>query len=75
MKIREHRIDPISGNLVENPESAPFLLEGFGEQALKIYFESRANRDEFATGAVNAPQSTLVDAFRDPDTAATKRRQ
>lgn len=47
--------DPVTGKEVCNPESHPFLIEGEGEYALKIYFESEAtkrayleNQDDFA---------------------------
>lgn len=36
--------DPISGNDVRNLDQAPFVIEGEGEHALKIYFESEANK-------------------------------
>lgn len=47
--IKEHvmRItttDPISGADVKNPEAHPFVIEGQGEGALKIYFENEENR-------------------------------
>lgn len=36
--------DPITGKEVINPETHPFLIEGEGEYALKIYFESEATK-------------------------------
>lgn len=36
--------DPITGQEVINPETHPFLIEGVGEYALKIYFESEATK-------------------------------
>lgn len=36
--------DPVTGKEVSNPESHPFLVEGEGEYALKIYFESEATK-------------------------------
>ena len=65
MKIREHTVDPISGNQVEDLERAPFLIEGIGSHMLKIYFESRDNRDQFAGSAVQNPQAMLLDAYVD----------
>lgn len=32
--------DPITGREVQQPDTHPFLIEGEGEYALKIYFES-----------------------------------
>jgi len=39
--------DPISMNDVSNLDIAPFVVEGEGPNALKIYFESEANRAEY----------------------------
>jgi len=39
--------DPISGNDVRNITLAPFVIEGRGESAIKIYFESERNKAEY----------------------------
>ena len=39
--------DPISGNDVPNITLAPFVIEGRGEGAIKIYFESERNKAEY----------------------------
>ncbi|HSH06072.1 MAG TPA: hypothetical protein VLA41_00310 [Burkholderiales bacterium] len=39
--------DPISGREVTNLAAAPFVIEGRGRYALKIYFESEANKAEY----------------------------
>ena len=36
--------DPITGREITNPEQHPFLVEGEGVYALKIYFESEATK-------------------------------
>ena len=40
-------LDPISMNEVTDLDSAPFVVEGEGEHALKIYFETEENRREY----------------------------
>jgi hypothetical protein len=40
-------LDPISLNDVTDIENAPYIVEGEGQNALKIYFESEANRLEY----------------------------
>ncbi len=40
-------LDPISLNDVEDIENAPYLIEGEGRNALKIYFESEQNKQEY----------------------------
>lgn len=39
--------DPISLNEVPDLATAPFHIEGHDEKAMKIYFESKANLDEY----------------------------
>ncbi len=39
--------DPITLNDVTDLDNAPFVIEGDGDSALKIYFESEANRREY----------------------------
>lgn len=39
--------DPISGRDVSNITLAPFMIEGRGDDAIKIYFESERNKAEY----------------------------
>lgn len=39
--------DPISLNDVSNIATAPSVVEGTGAKAMKIYFESEANKAEY----------------------------
>ena len=45
--MRVNTLDPMTLNDVEDLENAPFVIEGHGENAMKIYFESEANRAEY----------------------------
>ncbi len=40
-------LDPISLKDVVDLEHAPFIVEGNGSGAMKIYFESEANKQEY----------------------------
>lgn len=40
-------LDPISLNDVEDIENSPFIIEGEGQNALKIYFESEQNKQAY----------------------------
>lgn len=40
-------LDPITLNDVTDLENAPFILEGEGDGALKVYFESEANKQAY----------------------------
>lgn len=52
--------DPITGKEVRDPENHPFLIEGEGEYALKIYFESEATKRAYLD---NEAQFSDDDAF------------
>ena len=45
--MRVQTTDPINGKDVTDIEHAPFVVEGSGEDALKIYFESAENRQAY----------------------------
>ena len=45
--MRISTTDPISGADIENPEGRPFVVEGKGENALKIYFENEDNKKAY----------------------------
>ena len=40
-------MDPISWNEVTNPDTAPCVYEGDGDNGIAIYFENEDNRDEY----------------------------
>jgi YHS domain-containing protein len=40
-------LDPITLKDVTDTENAPYVVEGEGANALKIYFESEANKQEY----------------------------
>jgi len=40
-------LDPITLNDVTDTENAPFVIEGEGDGAIKIYFESEQNRQAY----------------------------
>ena len=42
--MRASTTDPISGKDVTDLARAPFVVEGSGDSALKIYFENEDNR-------------------------------
>ncbi len=45
--MRTTTLDPMSLNEVIDLENAPFVIEGQGENAIRIYFESEANLQEY----------------------------
>jgi len=61
--MRVTTIDPISGNDVLNTDNAPHTIEGSGQDALLIYFESEQNRQAYLEIESKTPSSTLVDIY------------
>ncbi|MGB5340234.1 MAG: hypothetical protein WBO06_14210 [Gammaproteobacteria bacterium] len=63
--------DPITGEELEHLEFKPFVVEGTGELASKVYFESEETRRTY----LQARRKSLrhngdhysTDQFRDPD--------
>ena len=45
--MRTTTTDPMTLNDVTGLDNAPFIVEGEGENAIKIYFESEQNRDDY----------------------------
>jgi len=45
--MRIQTTDPINGKDVTDMEHAPFVIEGSGDDALKIYFDSNENRQTY----------------------------
>lgn len=53
--MRVTTTDPITGRDVPNPEQHPFLVEGLGANALKIYFESEETKRAYLEIEVERP--------------------
>jgi len=56
--------DPISGWDVADPEHAPWTIEGSGPNALKIYFETEANRETYLKIEPRTPESCSLNLYR-----------
>jgi len=74
--MRTCTLDPMTLNDVTDLDTAPFVIEGQGDGAVKVYFESEQNRSEYLAmeshGA--AGLSGLNDIFeamaQNPDTGS-----
>ncbi|MDR3394438.1 MAG: hypothetical protein P4L70_05495 [Parasulfuritortus sp.] len=68
--------DPITLNDVTDLSHAPFVLEGSGSGAMKIYFESEANKAEYLGtemhGGVQSAALTRIfsEMAENPDTGS-----
>ena len=52
-------LDPISMRDVTDTDHAPFVIEGHGPDALKIYFENEANKAEYLAIPLHTANATL----------------
>ncbi|MCW8955907.1 MAG: hypothetical protein OQL09_03420 [Gammaproteobacteria bacterium] len=53
MMMNVHTLDPITLNDVTDLEHAPYVIEGEGKGAIKIYFESEQNKREYLDLAIH----------------------
>ena len=73
-----HTLDPITLNDVTDLETAPYVIEGEGHNAIKIYFESEENKNEYLdtpvhgsdAGAGSAMKKIFDDMADNPDTGS-----
>ena len=61
--MRTSTLDPISMNDVTDLDQAPFVVEGKGPNALKIYFENEANKAEYLDIPLHGANATLSAAY------------
>lgn len=61
--MRNSTLDPISMNDVADLTNAPFVIEGEGPNALKIYFENEANKAEYLDIPLHTANATLSAAY------------
>ena len=70
--MRIETTDPISGNTIHNLDGKPFVVEGQGEGALKIYFESEANKKAYLEIETEHPERTSPPTSTIPQRWVTK---
>lgn len=56
--------DPITGNDVADRDTAPFVTEGSGENALKICFESEHSRREYLKILPRTPTACSLGLYK-----------
>jgi len=73
-----HTLDPMTLNDVTDLENAPYVIEGEGSAAIKIYFESEANKNDYldmdthgSDGSGSSALKNIFDEMADnPDTGS-----
>jgi hypothetical protein len=58
--------DPITLNDIKDVEGRPFIVEGTGDNALKIYFESEATRREYLGIEIEHPGEDFKTNLNNP---------
>lgn len=64
--MRISTTDPITLNDVRDPEGHPFVIEGSGEAALKIYFESEETKRAYLDIPVEHPGKDFTFNLNNP---------
>ena len=64
--MRIETTDPISGNTLKNIEGKPFVIEGIGENALKIYFENEEDKKTYLEIATEHPGEDFTTNLDNP---------
>lgn len=76
--MKVHTLDPVTLNDVTDLENAAYVIEGNGESAIKIYFESEENKLEYldtpmhgSDGSGGSALKKIFDEMADnPDTGS-----
>lgn len=63
--------DPISGKDISNLETKPFIIEGEGHLAVKIYFESDETRRCYLNTEIEHPDRDFRYSIDNPDPGRT----
>jgi hypothetical protein len=61
--MRISTLDPISMNDVMDVNTAPYVIEGEGPNALKIYFENEDNKEKYMDIPLHTANATLSAAY------------
>jgi len=64
--MRISTTDPITGKDIPNPEGRPFVIEGSGDSALKIYFETEENKRIYLDIPVEHPGKDFTTNLDNP---------
>jgi len=64
--MRISTTDPISGADIKNLDASPFVIEGEGEGALKIYFENEENKKAYLGIATEHPGEDFTTNLNNP---------
>ena len=55
--------DPITSHKIKEFDNAPYIVEGKGPHALKIYFENEASKLEYLSSPLHSPDDSRFDGY------------
>lgn len=61
--MRITRVDPMTGNEVADPDSAPYVIEGKGPGAVKICFESVVSKQDYIEFVAESTEPGLIEIY------------
>lgn len=64
--MRIERTDPVTGHTVEKTDGYPYVVEGEGEDTLKIYFDSEETRQEYLKVGTEHPEQGIEPTLDNP---------
>ncbi len=64
--MRIERTDPVTGYTVEQTDGHPFVVEGAGDDALKVYFESEDTRQQYLKVGTEHPEQGMEHTLDNP---------
>jgi hypothetical protein len=64
--MRVATTDPMTMRDVTDPDTHPYVIEGTGDNALKIYFESEETRREYLDLEVECPGNDFTTNLDNP---------
>ena len=71
--MRISTTDPISGTDVKNTDGSPFVIEGEGEGALKIFFENEENKKSYLEIQTEHPGNDFTTNLDNPSRMGTEK--
>jgi hypothetical protein len=64
--MRIERTDPITGKTLTHTDGHPYMVEGEGPDALKIYFESEETKQKYQGMGTERPERDLNHTLDNP---------
>ncbi|MHB1530478.1 MAG: hypothetical protein ACYDDA_06450 [Acidiferrobacteraceae bacterium] len=64
--MRIEKTDPTTGYTTQSPDGRPYVIEGEGPDAIKVYFESEETRAEYLRVAKEHPEQDWKSTLDNP---------